>query len=221
MSSRQCFADPSATLGTSIPGSRASADPSRVVPGTPPGGDRNGPRRGATRIILPPPEDLDETYGLKRVCESSADGLSYSSHEHCWVTPRIALGSGVWDADDVVSIVADGITDVLDCCGDVSHLYRRAPIAYLSCPTPDDGKPKDADWFLHGVAFASGALQTRNGRVLIYCAAGINRSPAMCYALLRLLGHAPAEAEAMILRARPLVGTRYRDDAERAVGGRR
>ncbi len=217
MSSRRSFADLGAAPNVSITGSRASANPSRVVPGTPPGGDRKGPRRGATRIILPPPEDLDETFGVTRACENTAN-IVYASHEHCWVTPRIALGSGVWDQDDVDAIVRDGITDVLDCCGDVGHLYRRAPVSYLSWPTPDDGRAQPDDWFLHGVAFVSGALRTPRARAMIYCTAGINRSPAMCYALLRLLGHDAAEAEAMILRARPLASMKYRDDAERAMG---
>lgn len=154
---------------------------------------------------------------MRRTCEDSADVMIWSRHEHSWVTPRIALGSGVWDASDVGVVVDAGITDVLDCRGDSGVLYRGAPVSYFACPAPDDGAPKPVDWFLDGVAFAAGALRTPTARVLIHCTAGINRSPAMCYALLRLLGDTAADAAAKIARARPLATARYYADAECAL----
>jgi hypothetical protein len=123
----------------------------------------------------PPPytEDIDETYGAKpRSQEGDADRLFDGGHEHSWVTPRIALGSGMWSECDVTMILAEGITHVLDCRVSSSEcLYVGTPIVYMNCPTADDGDRKDSDlvsdrrWFCDRGAEKTG-LENINS---LYC----------------------------------------------------
>lgn len=173
-------------------------------------------------VLLPPGEDLDETYGATRRCEDDADRILMPSHEHNWPHPRVAVGSGVWTVDDVRLVRDAGITHVLDCrsTAEYARLYRGTAIAYCCAPTDDDGKRKPPAWFGQGVAFALDALSRPDAKLLVHCAAGINRGPSMAYAVLRAMGLGPTEAEGAIRSARPLVSMGYRADAERWVTGR-
>jgi len=165
-------------------------------------------------------EDLDETYGTKpRSQESDADRLIEAAHEHDWVTRRVAVGSGVWTEDHVRSLQNVGITHVIDCrtAASAEYLYRGSGIQFFHCGTEDDGLLKPAEWFHRGIAFGLGALSVRSNRLLVNCAAGVNRGPSMAYAILRATGMPHLQAKLAIQRNRPIAALRYMADAERAL----
>ena len=165
-------------------------------------------------------EDLDETYGTKpRSQESDADRLIKAAHEHDWVTRRVAVGSTVQSHEDVRSLIAVGITHVLDCQESGLHefLYRGTGIQWKHCGTVDDGNRKEADWFHEGMRFGVDALAKKRTRLLVHCFAGVNRGPSMAYAVLRAIGMSASQAESAIRKNRPIAALRYMADAERAV----
>jgi predicted protein tyrosine phosphatase len=68
------------------------------------------------------------------------------------------------------------------------------------------------------VRWALAALRADpRSRVLVHCSAGVHRSSAMAYALLRAMGVGAHDAWRNIRRARPVVKDRYLRDAEGAV----
>jgi hypothetical protein len=168
-------------------------------------------------------EDTRVTYGHKPdVKESDADAIIETPrHDHQWCHERVAIGSGVFDADDVAAVVRAGITHVLDCRTDphaYKPLYRGTGVVHVACATEDDGRAKGPAWFREGVRVALLALREPETKLLVHCYAGINRGPSLAYAILRALGLDATEAERAIRSVRPLVGLRYMGDAERAVG---
>ena len=135
-----------------------------------------------------------------------------------WVTPRVATGAGPQTRADVRALRAAGVTHVVDCRAEVdaTPIYAGSGLALCRAPTGDDGAPKGEAWFGPGVRFALAALRDRpDARILSQCAAGINRGPSMCFALLLALGARPADARRAILRVRPQARLAYAADAER------
>jgi protein-tyrosine phosphatase len=151
--------------------------------------------------------------------EFAANALIMPSHEHQWPHERVAVGSGVWTAEDVAGLVREGITHVIDCRSTAAaeQLYRGTGITFLHAGTDDDQRPKRAEWFRKGVSFARDALSKPSTKVLVHCTAGINRGPSMAYAVLRAIGMGPYEAEFRIREVRPLAGMCYRHDADRTA----
>jgi protein-tyrosine phosphatase len=73
-------------------------------------------------------------------------------------------------------------------------------------PMHDHGLPQRPARWSAAASFAAEALADQQARVLIHCSAGRRRSAMLTYAVLRLRGHAPGEAAALILT--------YRTEAE-------
>ncbi len=143
-----------------------------------------------------------------------------STHDHQWVSERIALGSAVTRVEHIRCLVAENITHVLDCRMANPHpeLYSRSNIVHLQCGALDDHQTKLDEWFHRGAAFALDALAYPQSRVLVHCLLGVSRGPAMTYTIMRLLGLPAEVAESQIRTARPIVrAIKYRGDAERAV----
>jgi protein-tyrosine phosphatase len=145
-----------------------------------------------------------------------------SSHDHQWVTARIALGSAVTRGEQVRVLLDEHVTHVLDLRLHISSpeevLYEKTGIEVLRAGVLDDHLPKPDEWFHRGIDFVLGALERQRSRVLIHCLAGVSRAPSMTYAILRAQGSPAADAEAQIRKARALVQRiRYREDADRAL----
>jgi protein-tyrosine phosphatase len=152
--------------------------------------------------------------------ENGAPMILQPRHDHDWPHRRIALGSAVWLPEHVESLRRVGITHVLDCqhSGAGEAFFRGSSIVHFHCPTEDDGQPKAWEWFLRGVQFARQVLGDPSAKLLVHCAAGVNRSPAMTYAVMRaVLGMPAGKAWKAIERARPKAKARYMLDADRAV----
>jgi hypothetical protein len=171
-----------------------------------------------------PPEDLDETFGDATPKHENDFGIvDGRAHDHDWIDGRIAVGGGVWRDSHVAHLRSEGITHVIDCRSEASAemLYRDSGIELFCCRTDDDGAKKGERWFGRGVPYALGILARPGTKLLVHCAAGVNRGPSMAYAILRAMGIETASAEAMIRMARPCVALLYRDDAERWLAAHR
>lgn len=103
-----------------------------------------------------------------------------------WVTERIALGGGIWNARNMGELAQAGITHIVDMQieFDDGPLAEPYGIKVLWNPTDDDFLPKPAELLKRGVDFALEALSDPSARVYIHCAAGVHRAPMMMLAVL-------------------------------------
>jgi len=107
-----------------------------------------------------------------------------------WVTERIALGGGIWTADNMAKVAREGVTHIIDMQieFDDTPLGAEHGIEVLWNPTDDDFEPKPAALFQRGVQFAKAALDEPGTKLFIHCAAGVHRAPMMALALLGSMG---------------------------------
>ena len=122
-----------------------------------------------------------------------------------WLTDRIAVGGGIWTADNMAKVAEAGITHIIDMQTefDDTPLAAVHGIEVLPNPTDDDFEPKPASLFEKGVNFAQNALAGSNTKVFIHCAAGVHRAPMMALALLGSMGSTVEEAMKLIEEKRP------------------
>ena len=123
-----------------------------------------------------------------------------------WVTERIAVGGGIWTAENMAKVAEAGITHIIDMQieFDDTELARPHGIAVLWNPTDDDFEPKPRELFRRGVDFATAALAEESAKVFVHCAAGVHRAPMMTLALLGSLGWDLDEAMSLIEERRPV-----------------
>ena len=107
-----------------------------------------------------------------------------------WVTDQIAVGGGIWREQNMIEVVARGITHIIDMQieFDDTRLAEPYGVKVLWNHTEDDFQPKPAELFQRGVEFAMHALQDSDAKVFIHCAAGVHRAPMMALAVLRAQG---------------------------------
>jgi protein-tyrosine phosphatase len=122
-----------------------------------------------------------------------------------WVTDRIAVGGGIWNADNMTAVSRAGITHIIDMQieFDDTPLAEKHGIAVCWNPVDDDFEPKDPEVFVRGVEFALAALEESGAKLFIHCAAGVHRAPMMTLALLGVMGWTVEDAVALIERKRP------------------
>ena len=124
-----------------------------------------------------------------------------------WVTGRIAVGGGIWRAENMAAVARAGVTHIIDMQieFDDTPLAEPFAIAVLWNPIDDDFQPKPPEVFQRGVDFATEALSQDGTKLFIHCAAGVHRAPMMTLAVLCSMGWAPAVAQDLIERERPVV----------------
>jgi protein-tyrosine phosphatase len=124
-----------------------------------------------------------------------------------WITGRIAVGGGIWNAKNMAEVAGAGVTHIIDMQleFDDRPLAEPANVEVLWNPIDDDFLPKPPDVFREGVSFARTALEEDGSKILIHCAAGVHRAPMMALALLCSLGWALPDAMALIELRRPVV----------------
>src|SRR5260370_6270111 len=124
-----------------------------------------------------------------------------------WITGRIALGGGIWTADNMAAIAGAGVTNVIDMQIEFDDTPLAEPygIAVLWNPTDDDFQPKPPELFQQGVDFALEALEDESTKVFIHCAAGVHRAAMMTLALLCSQGWELDDAIETISTRRPVV----------------
>jgi protein-tyrosine phosphatase len=123
-----------------------------------------------------------------------------------WVTERIAVGGGIWNAENMAKVGREGVTHIIDMQleFDDRPLGEDCGIAVLWNPTDDDFMLKPPELFQRGVDFAQEALKELDSKIFIHCAAGVHRAPMMTLALLGSMGWELEEAMDLIESRRPV-----------------
>ncbi len=124
-----------------------------------------------------------------------------------WLTARLAVGGGIWTAQNMADVARAGVTHILDMQieFDDTPLAKPYGITVLWNPTDDDFQPKPPEIFERGVGFARQALDGVDGKLFVHCAAGVHRAPMMTLAILGSLGWNVDEAMGLIEGRRPVV----------------
>jgi protein-tyrosine phosphatase len=146
---------------------------------------------------------------MRRQVKGTARRTRESSHRQMditWLTDRIAVGGGIWTADNMATVAREGITHIIDMQieFDDTPLAAEHGIQVLWNPTDDDFEAKPAELFQRGVDFAQEALQKDHAKVFIHCAAGVHRAPMMALALLCSNGWNLEDARDLIEARRPV-----------------
>lgn len=124
-----------------------------------------------------------------------------------WVTGRIAVGGGIWRAENMATVARAGVTHIIDMQieFDDTELAQPHGIEVLWNPVDDDFQPKPPEVFERGVEFGLKALEQDGSKLFIHCAAGVHRAPMMALALLCSLSWKLNEAMNLIELRRPVV----------------
>ena len=145
-----------------------------------------------------------------------------------WITEQIGVGGGIWNADNMAKVEAEGITHIIDMQIEFDDSDLVPPedpngpnIQVLWNPTDDDFQPKPA-WLLRlGVEFAEKALKDPGAKLFIHCAAGVHRAPMMALAVLGSMGWSLQDARDLIEDKRPVADFAdvYVESVERFLAG--
>jgi protein-tyrosine phosphatase len=121
------------------------------------------------------------------------------------VTDRIAVGGGIWNAENMAAVSRAGITHIIDMQieFDDTPLARAHDIKVCWNPVDDDFEPKPAEVFVRGVEFALKALKEDEAKLFVHCAAGVHRAPMMTLALMGVMGWSVEDAMKLIEGKRP------------------
>jgi len=113
-----------------------------------------------------------------------------------WVTDQIAVGGGIWNEANMIEVVREGVTHIIDMQieFDDTRLAEPYGLRVLWNPTEDDFRPKPSELLQRGVDFALEALKDPQSKLLIHCAAGVHRAPMMTLAVLRAQGWSLVDA---------------------------
>ncbi|HZQ90296.1 MAG TPA: dual specificity protein phosphatase [Terriglobales bacterium] len=124
-----------------------------------------------------------------------------------WVTPRIAVGGGIWHEANMIEVVRAGVTHIINMQVEFDDRKLADPygIDVLWNPVDDDFLPKPPEVFQRGVEFATAALQNDAARLFVHCAAGVHRAPMMTLAILRASGLSLADAQRLLVSRRNVV----------------
>jgi Dual specificity phosphatase, catalytic domain len=122
-----------------------------------------------------------------------------------WLDDRIAVGGGIWNADNMAAVSRAGITHIIDMQIEFDDTPLAEPHGIVVCwnPVDDDFKPKPPEVFERGVEFALAALKKNGAKLFVHCAAGVHRAPMMALALLGVLGWTVDDAMDLIEAKRP------------------
>src|ERR1700739_5142692 len=103
-------------------------------------------------------------------------GFQRTGMDITWLTDRIAVGGGIWNAENMAAVARAGITHIIDMQIEFDDRPLAEPHGIAVCwnPVDDDFEPKDAEVFARGVEFALEALDQGGTKVLIHCAAGVS-----------------------------------------------
>jgi hypothetical protein len=141
-----------------------------------------------------------------------------------WVTDRIGVGGGIWNADNMAAVSRAGITHIIDMQIEFDDTALAAPFGISVCwnPVDDDFEPKRAEVFKRGVEFALAALKQDETKLFVHCAAGVHRAPMMALALMGVLGWTVEDGMDLIERKRPVADFAdvYVQSVERFLNGR-
>ena len=123
------------------------------------------------------------------------------------VTDQIAVGGGIWNEANMIEVVREGVTHIIDMQieFDDTRLAEPYGVRVLWNPTDDDFRPKPPKLFQRGVDFALEALEDPESKLFIHCAAGVHRAPMMTLAVLCAQGWSFIDAVSEIEDKRDVV----------------
>jgi len=123
-----------------------------------------------------------------------------------WVTDRIAVGGGIWTAENMAALSRTGITHIIDMQIEFDDTLLAGPHGIAVCwnPVDDDFEPKPPEVFARGVEFALAALEEDGAKLYVHCAAGVHRAPMMTLALLGVMGWTVEDGMELIEARRPV-----------------
>jgi len=124
-----------------------------------------------------------------------------------WVTDRVALGGGIWNARNMEDLVQAGVSHVLNMQIEFDDRPLAEPhgVRVLWNPTNDDFLPKPPELLRRGVDFALEALEAPETKLYVHCAAGVHRAPMMTLAVLCAMEWEIEAAMVLIETRRPVV----------------
>jgi protein-tyrosine phosphatase len=124
-----------------------------------------------------------------------------------WITERIALGGGIWNARNMEELAQTSVTHVVNMQIEFDDRPLAEPygIRVLWNPTDDDFLPKPPELLKRGVDFALEAMNEQEARVYVHCAAGVHRAPMMTLAILCAMEWDVDAAMVLIETRRPVV----------------
>ena len=141
-----------------------------------------------------------------------------------WLTDRIAVGGGIWNAENMAAVSRAGITHVLDMQIEFDDTPLAEPHGIEVCwnPVDDDFEPKEREVFERGVEFGLAALEEDGAKLYVHCAAGVHRAPMMALALLGVMGWSLDDGMKLIEGRRPVADFAdvYVQSVERYLRGR-
>ena len=122
-------------------------------------------------------------------------------------TLLIAVGGGIWVPEKMGEVAQTGVTHIIDMQIEFDDTSLAIPfgIQVFWNPTDDDFRPKGPELFHDAVGFALSALEQRDTKLYIHCAAGVHRAPMMTLAVLRAMGYELEEAKHLIQSKRYVV----------------
>ena len=139
-----------------------------------------------------------------RTARAKTTALYGKAMDITWLTNRIAVGGGIWNADNMAKVAREGVTHIIDMQieFDDTPLAAEHGVEVLWNPTDDDFELKPPALFRRGVRFAQSALEEPGAKLFIHCAAGVHRAPMMALALLGSMGWTLEDAMDLIERRR-------------------
>jgi protein-tyrosine phosphatase len=165
------------------------------------GGEGRTSRTGVTDPHELDPHELDPQETGPRKIGRYGRGMDIT-----WLTDRIAVGGGIWTAENMTKVAREGVTHIIDMQieFDDTPLGEDCGVAVLWNPTDDDFMPKPPELLQRGVEFAKAALDEAESKVFIHCAAGVHRAPMMTLAVLTSMGWELEDAMELIESRRPV-----------------
>ena len=164
-------------------------------------------RRRRERATEIPQEALRVEISREKFAKKDVRGTGRrTGMDMTWVTDRIAVGGGIWNAGNMAALARAGITHIIDMQieFDDTPLAEEHGIEVCWNPVDDDFEPKPAEGFDCGVEFGLAALEGSGAKLFIHCAAGVHRAPMMTLALLGVMGWTVEDAMDLIEGRRPV-----------------
>lgn len=137
-------------------------------------------------------QEADEKYYLKRMKEIIEEFPNKGPPFYpTRLSPVLYIGSQR-NADDITTLQRIGITHVLNCAGTRRFDFSRSPYGpdsgikdYLMIPAEDHDEFNIMSYFKDAISFINKAKYS-NGKILVHCNLGVNRSGAICAAYLMM-----------------------------------
>ena len=125
-----------------------------------------------------------------------------------FITPRLAVGGGIWTRGGFEQVMRAGITHIINTQLEFDDSTLRLEGDHepeiLWLEMDDDFQPKPADLFRAGARFALKAYERPASSLLVHCASGVHRAPMVALAILRVLGYGHRDALDLLRARRPV-----------------